>query len=244
MACPAAAHLPRVERPSGEAAKWGDVMHAWKETGKFPTNTLATRRRAAALVVSGQTRDSLYPVTGLHEISYALHTKNRIVDHLWRPGLTREARESWKAQFGQEWITGTCDYTGDILGDPWVDDFKSGREVPDNPWDLWQLRFYATCVAMMSHADQVHVSLTHWPRYPADSHPRRVWVPEPIQRQEIFGVILPLLEMKRREVEGSWDVTDARPGDHCTWCDAKTNCKAYQAALPADPYNPFEDELP
>ncbi len=173
----------------GEAAAWGTMLHTWKETGTFPVDTVATRRRLKSLAMSGVSREELYPDTGLHEISYALHTANRIVDHLWRPGLTREDREEWKAGFGPEWVTGTCDYTGDVLGDPWCDDLKSGREVTDNPWDLWQLRLYATCVAILSHADQVHVSLTHWPRYPADSVPERIWTPKPISKEEIFGFL-------------------------------------------------------
>ena len=210
-------------------------MHTWKETGGWGNTSLkVSERRMAALHGSGQTRESLYPSTGVHEVSYALHTRSRIVESY--VSSDRDEREAWKLGWDSEWLTGTCDYTGEVLDDPWVDDLKSGRYVPDNPFDLWQLRMYAACVCILAHAERVHVSLTHWPRSPADAPPTRTWAL--VEADTLINETLPLLEARRRLVEASWDRPDARPGQHCTYCEAANNCPALFSATD----NPFDGD--
>lgn len=238
MACPASAHLLRVIRPMGEAAGWGTLVHAWKESGVWLKAGKDVLRRDQALRDHGQSRAELWPAGGLHEVSYALNTKARVAERF--VSADRDEREAWKLGWDSDWLTGTNDWEGEVLGDPWVSDLKTGRFVPDNPWDAWQLKFYAACAAILSHADHVHVSIDHWPRYPADGPLNRVWAPEPITKDEIFGSVLPQLERKRQEVVASWDRPDARPGEHCTYCDAKAVCPA----LVRETQNPFFEESP
>ncbi len=218
----------------GEAAGWGTTLHTWKEAGHWGATTeRVIQPRMAALAKSGHSRESLYPDTGTHEVSYALHTQARVVERFVSDD--RDKREAWKLSWDSEWVTGTTDYEGDILGEPWTDDLKSGRFVPDDPFDLWQLRLYAVCLAILTHAEQVHVSVTHWPRYPASSAPRRLWTPEPIPSTRLLGETLPLLEAARKRVVASWDRPDARPGEHCTYCSCKQVCPA----LGVQSSNPF-----
>lgn len=224
--CPGSTHLARVTDSSGEAAKWGTIVHSWKETGEWPDNSLMYRRRTQAIASSGLSRESLWPSTsGTHEVAYALNTQSRICDKYSGP---REGADAWKASFDDNWITGTADWVGDLLGDAWIDDLKTGREIPSDPWDLWQLRFYALCAVMLTGADTARVSLTHWTRYPADAAPRRVWAPA-VTREELLGTTLPLLETARQAAHLSKrsGVADVTPGSHCTWCRAKPNCPAF-----------------
>jgi hypothetical protein len=225
IACPASTHLPVIRDNPGEAAVWGTLVHSWKETGQWH-KTLAARRRAAALAGAGLTRDTLWPSTaGTHEVSYALNTASRICDRYEGPA---SGRDGWKLSFDDNWITGTADWVGDILGDAWIDDLKTGSYVPSNPWDLWQLRFYALCAALLGGQEAVQISITHWPRYPADGAPHRIWAP-PVQRGELLGVTLPLLEMARQAAVESKraGVPVTQTGDHCHWCRAKPNCPEY-----------------
>lgn len=220
----------------GDAAQWGNTLHHWKESGDWGnTSPKVSNRRMEALAASWGSREALYPTSGTHEVSYALHTRSRIVERFVSPD--RDAREAWKAKFDSDWLTGTCDYEGEVLDAPWVDDLKSGRYVPDNPWDLWQLRFYAVCAAMYHNASQVAVSVTHWPRSPADAPPVRIWTPEPVHVDTLLNEILPALEALRREVVRSWDRPDARPGQHCTYCAASNHCPALRGP---DSDNPFD----
>ena len=231
VACPASTHLAQLVAPSErsqDAARWGTMLHHWKETGEWLEDTQPVRRRRAALVAGGVSREDLWPITGAHEVAFALHTANKLAVRCDLP--TREEKEAWKLSFDESWITGTCDYLGDLLGEPWVDDLKTGKyglHAEADPWDLWQMRFYALCAAMFTGADRVHVSLTWWPRYPADGVPLQIWA-EPVTATELLGLTLPLLETARRAAVASRLLTpDAQPGDHCTFCKSRTSCPAY-----------------
>lgn len=222
--CPGSAHLPRTpDNRDKTAANWGTNVHAWKETGKWWEDTLVTRRRQAALDAADLTRESLWPGSTGHEVSLALRSSVRTVESYVGPAAERDA---WKKSFDSNWLTGTADYIGEVLGTPWIDDLKTGREVPEDPWELWQLRFYAVCVMILNpDATEVLTSITHWPRYPADSPPRRLWS-KPIPRAEVLGTTLGLLEHGRRNVEASKKQLRVFPGPQCQWCPASVGCPA------------------
>lgn len=242
VACPASTHLPRAPRESSGAAEWGTVVHAWAETGRWDPDNLATRRRAAALVGAGVTREALWPGPGEHEVSFALHTRNRVCARERHPD--RAARDTWCSGFDSEWLTGTADWVGEWFGEPWIEDLKTGvghpvdyaghndgTVAPDggDPWDLWQLRFYAAAELLWRpDAAGVWVSVLWWPRYPADSVPLRIG-PRRVDRAEVTGLTVPLLETARVAREASLDSVDARPGEEqCRWCPSKGHCPAWQ----------------
>lgn len=224
--CPGSAHLERTpDTRDKTAANWGTNVHAWKETGEWWEDTQVTRRRQAALIAADMSRSTLWPGTTGHEVSLALRTSVRTVETF---SGHHEARESWKKGWDANWLTGTADYIGDLFGTPWIDDLKTGKEVPEDPWDLWQLRFYAVCVMILNPlATEVLTSITHWPRYPADSAPRRLWS-APIPREEVMGTTLGLLEHGRRNIEASKKSLRVYPGAHCTYCSAAPGCPAMQ----------------
>lgn len=227
IVCPASTHLVRIRHKSEaarKAADWGTVIHDWKETGKWPDGRVYERRQRA-LDAAGVSRDMLWPAdSGRHEVAFALHSKNRIVaQHVG----TKEEREAWKQTCEAEWVTGTTDWWGDYLGVPWVDDLKTGKAeyLKKDPWDHWQLRFYALCAVMLTGADECMVSLTHWPQYPADGVPVRYWARAP--REELLGMTLPLIEHARLNALRSKEV-EVEPvvGPQCTFCDCAANCPA------------------
>ncbi len=248
VACPASAHLPRGEDGASAAADWGTSVHAWAETGRWPADTAATRRRDAALRGAGLTREKLWP-GGAHEVTYALATGSRLATR--DVFGTRAEREAFTAGLGEEWLSGTADWVGDWFGEPWVEDLKTGKGHPidfaghragetppdgGDPWDIWQLRLYAVAEALVTRPSGVWVSVLWWPRYPADSVPVRIG-PRRADAAEIRGLTLPLLETARLNVIRSRaaPVADARSGDHCHFCRCKAVCPALQTQ--EDPWN-------
>ena len=244
VACPASTHLPRVPDSPGDGAAWGTLVHAWKETGRWPVDDLRTRRRAAALVAAGLTRGDLWP-GGEHEVTYAVSTAARGAMVARETLDTPEQRNAFAAARGPEWVTGTADWVGDWFGEPWIDDLKTGVSHPidfaahragdladdgGDPWDLWQLRFYALGEIVWRNREApsgVWVSVTWWPRYPADSAPVRIG-PRRVAAAEVLGTIGPLLEMARRNAaESAAGPAVARAGDHCTFCRSRAYCPVY-----------------
>jgi hypothetical protein len=114
------------------------------------------------------------------------------------------------------------------MGRPWVDDLKTGNPdyLPADPWDLWQMRVYATIALMLSGGDRVYVTLTRWPRYPADGVPKQDR-PRVVHRDEVFGLTLPTLELIRQRRLRSLDKPETVPGEHCRFCLAQPGCPEY-----------------
>jgi hypothetical protein len=256
VVCPASTHLAtigfKLDRAQ-KAADWGTIIHSWKETGQWPLALsgrwagkvpLMFQRRQANLAAAGKDRLDLWPADGRHEVSYALNTSTLTVGTYYDPTATQEQREAWKKGHGDEWLTGTADYVGDVLGRPWVDDLKTGNReyLPADPWELWQLRMYALCEAILTGAGTVLVSITSWPQYPADVLPIRVWAE--VTRATLLDEVASTLEQARVLAMASRRKLDARPGVHCgRWvdrqgevhylCDSAINCPS--------PYEPPDD---
>lgn len=233
LACPAAGHLPRLEvvRDSPNyAAQWGTAMHAWKETGEFPeTDNARTRKafedRLTVLAESEyKTREGLWAPAGTHEraVALALIDGVPVLDECLAP--TAEERDAWKFAKDDHYAVGTCDYDCGLLERWWVDDLKTGREVPTNPLELAQMKFYATYFALREKTS-VMVSLTHWPRSPASAPPKRRFAKKPWTVFDAEEFVEELEAARKRILRSrSLKVADARPGSHCNWCPASARC--------------------
>lgn len=224
--CPASGHLPRLAFPSesrDSAAEWGTAVHGWKEGRPMPEKWRAVwKRRETALAGAGLTVEDLWP-GGTHEIPVALTSVGGVVRVMRALEHGHGTGNVWKAAQPPEYVTGSLDFLGEQYGTPWVDDLKTGREVPEDPLALNQMRFYATAALYLTHAPEVLVSLTHWPRYPADGLPRRgeyaVWT------RDDARAFTERLETARLDYEFSRATEpDARPGDHCLYCPCAYVC--------------------
>lgn len=233
LACPAAGHLPRlvvVGDSPNYAAQWGTAMHGWKETGQFPETDNARTQKAYSdrLQILAESkyksREGLWSSAGTHERAVALAVIDgvpRLEEYL---APNADGRDAWKMSKDDRYCVGTCDYDGELLERWWVDDLKTGREVPDNPLDLAQMRFYATYFALRERTS-VMVSLTHWPRSPASAPPKRKFAKKP---WTLFDAeeFVETLEKARRSILRSrgLKVADARVGEHCSWCPSMERC--------------------
>lgn len=222
LACPAAGHLPRLELvKTSDAADWGTSTHCWKETGKpWEQYAKVFERRLAALEKAGMSRESLWPADGRHEVAVAVACGGwAFLEH---EGDLAE-RDAWKQSFDQTFAVGTADYFGQLTGQWWVDDLKTGREVPTDPRELVQLQFYGSYLVRKHDVDEVLLSITHWPRYPADGAPVRYWAEWTEDDADVF---LEQLGRARRAVLNSSKLPypDARPGAHCCYCPAQAHC--------------------
>lgn len=246
--CPASGHLPRQEDEPGDAAIWGKVVHSWKETGVWPTDSpyrISTlERRETALVVGGTSRETLWPSEiGVHEFKVAVSPTNWDWDTVNRVGSDEEARLAWKNQYPEEYAVGISDWFARLdeqrveelemqgitayVGQPWIDDLKTGREIPDDPLILIPQRLYATAGALYTQ-EPVLCSLTHWPRSPADGIPRRVWSPNPwgVVQAERFQKKLKRVHLRVLESKEA-KIPNTVPGEHCRYCPSMVFCPEY-----------------
>lgn len=172
MACPASTVLQSIDK-AGDAAIWGKFCHSWVETGGFVKQKEMTDKQFDAactllgkkIVASGIQREELWPLYGSFEVPFGINCVKEEV-------LQVENVEGWRDRFGEEWATGTIDYSSELLGDAWCDDLKTGRHLPhrDDP----QIMMY--CLARWLLDDKpsvIRFTLTHWPKYPIDQPPNR-----------------------------------------------------------------------
>lgn len=231
--CPASAHLPRDEEPPGEAAEWGKVIHEWKETGKWPENTQFRKstlvRRETALKDNGLTREELWPEeVGIHELRLAMSKSNIDWDQVARSADKDSDREAWKAQYDDRWAVGVCDWFATLDGQPWIDDLKTGKEVPDEPLTLPQLKMYSAWGAIYYDTTCL-VSLTHWPRSPADGPPVRIWSREGMTVKAARKFQAKLERIRLRVIESRDEKLNTVPGPHCKWCPSFNYCPEYNS---------------
>lgn len=244
LVCPASTHLPRLVQVSEnmqDAADWGHMMHRWKETGEYPKD-LPKRRmtaftdRMAALARHGQSRTSLWPAGGTHEALVAMRTERvrgvvqvELDRHDEFPDTPEglEQKKAWFRSHDDFWVTGTMDYSGTRLWVPWVDEFKTKREVPEDPRDMKQAVFYGAWLLINSGADWAHVSVSHWPRSPAGGPVMQRFFDPAMSQVEARAFVEGLEDARqaslRSKERGILD-PDARPGVHCEYCPSQLHC--------------------
>lgn len=228
---------PEAERMSPrakEGAAWGTLVHKWKATGRviaspdFPNHAKLFRKKLAHNGLANydddqKFRDSWWPPGGLHEVSVAVDCAGQGV--AWTQIEDETAMNAWKTSMPESWITGTLDYVGQVLGDPLIDDLKSGAWPPLPPKESAQLRFYAlAALRLHSPVDpfpgRVVLSITHWPRYPVIGLPKRYYhevLPKHLDKFEKM-----LRKAWKQHESGESDLT---PGAlQCVFCPAKAAC--------------------
>lgn len=212
-----------------EAAAWGTTGHTWMETGDVTPpkgygklGPLFKRK----LTTTGIKREQWWPENALHEIAIAINP-GKAYRAFGGPAATAAVKEAWKADFDDEWVTGTADARWWMFDQLYVDDLKTGREVT---WEQYQWQVHAYCLGIARCSDyrgDVHATLTHWPRYPVASVPRR------------FGKVITASELdafEQRLIRLRSDILRSREsrarlvltaGEHCTWCKSKKICPEF-----------------
>lgn len=208
-----------------KAGAWGTFVHYWKETGELLTSSdyfdsfKKTFDKKWEIVGSPELRETLWPVNGNHEVAYAYDCETGTVGQYLETN-----KEAWKASQPFQYVTGTCDYEGEVEGLVWVDDLKTGAMF-DTPADRsLQLYFYGLCASIFRWGDvqDVVVSITHWPKYPLSIYPDRRWGYLPAKRVKRFQSLLTETYDKMRE---KMDIMDrVNPGEWCLYCPAGLSC--------------------
>ncbi len=224
--------LPRSEEKSERAviaAEWGTAVHKWKETGEYPSGRWSSTLQKK--VKEAEVEREQYWTEGLHEVPLSYNVITGEARALVLP-VSNEKKQGWKDAFGDEWITGTADYLGLLLEQPWVDDLKTGRKVDDLDY-RYQQGFYCLVWTLFSMGEltPARSTITHWPKYPIKEKPRRFGtVLEPEFFLELQGKLKTLREevMKLRELEqaGRRESVVARlsDGPQCKYCPSRLAC--------------------
>lgn len=210
------------------------MVHLWAATGKvvaspdFPNHAKLFRKKLANNGLANwdddlKFRESWWPPTGLHEISVAVDCEGKGV--AWSQLEESMAMNTWKLEKPESWVTGTLDYIGQILGDPWVDDLKTGSWPPLPPKQSAQLRLYALAALRLTRPvdpvpSRVVLSITHWPRYPVIGLPKRYY-------HEVLPKHLDKFEKMLRKAWKQYESGEAElnPGElQCVFCPARAAC--------------------
>ncbi len=233
--------LARFDPPSDkrdEAAAWGTLAHHWKAAGLvvpvagYPRHPRALKNRLSSLTPTSSPsalREELWPSGGEHEVGVAVSALYASVGSIQGPPA---AVDAWKALQPDDRVTGTLDYHGLLLDEPWVDDLKTGRVAPSpRSAQLW-LYGLATFRLHLGSPDRIITSITHWPRYPATAAPKRIW--GSISRDELlrFERVLKLkyerlLELRSQALRSptDFDYKTLRPSeDRCRFCPSRVTC--------------------
>jgi hypothetical protein len=209
------------------AADWGTMVHHWKATGEI--KTVNGRENLPPLFMkklreSSVEREQWWPSTLTHEIAVAVNPLRQYAEYRGADG------DAWKRSFGADWCTGTVDGY-DWLFDSvlWVDDLKTGKEAPIED-HIEQLRFYALGLArVIDYRGPVHLTVTHWPRYPVIGTPQRTGVV--MEQDELldFEKRLAALRDTILYLRDGGNVNDElNPGDkQCAWCPGRGGCPEY-----------------
>lgn len=224
--------LPRSEEKSERAviaAEWGTAVHRWMETGELPKGRIGTTLKKK-IVESGVDRGSLW-INGLHEVPLAYNIRTRQARALVLP-LPDGDKAAWKNAHDDEWVVGTADYVGLLMDTPWVDDLKTGRKVDYIDY-RYQQGFYTMVwtLSQMGELTPARSTITHWPKYPIASKPRRFGTVLEVEFfQELQGRLKTLREdvMKLRELEQAGRresvVVRLSDGPQCVYCPSRLAC--------------------
>lgn len=236
LACPGSTVLPvqELRSPSTvEAGEWGTMVHTWKATGRvqpskaYPQHArLFTKKLKTVwgtIEDSEKARLTLWPDDGQHELSIAYNCNDG--SFAWSDTSTPD---EWKGKFGNEWITGTMDYLGDVLGVPWTSDLKTGRFPPDAEGP--QNMFYAAGTWLLKdRPPSVIASIDWWARYPVYNLPKRFDAEPDSESLDKF-----LWECQNSyRIHGRARVADDKTpflvtGSQCTWCPSRRICPMEQ----------------
>lgn len=247
LACPAASHLPRldrgvwspaylakpdtpfvapvveVEERSTTAADWGTAMHAAK--------AMAPDASEPFLSWIEPHRERLWPAhLGQHEVAVSYDVRTRKVLTFF--SAVRSEREDWKAAQGPDCVVGECDWWASLpTGEPWTDDLKTGWQTPTVVTP--QTMFYTmTRSAVVNQAlleagrdiwTTARISITHMPRA------RKGEDPEPRRDGLWYQVTDTALLAFEGEIKQAWVRAtglnpEPRPGDHCLYCPSASVC--------------------
>lgn len=214
-----------------EAADWGTMVHAWKETGEVVEvggrkNHPALFRRK--LERSGVKREVEWPESlGIkHELALAV---DPLCEYRSYEGDNKDA---WKNAHNDRWLTGTADGYWLLFDALTVEDLKTGAMVDIEDY-RYQLMAYALGVSrVIDYRRSINLVLNHWPRYPVMSRPKRtVRVVEPDELLAFEKRLIKLRDDIRRCRE---DVRNLilRPSEAaCTWCPSRSFCPEYEGRL-------------
>lgn len=231
--CPVTGLLPQVDLRGDhvrEAADWGTMAHRWKASGEVraqPGRPSHERLFREKLVRTGIRREDWWP-GGRHEVAMAVDCvrMGRAAEFVG----DKAAVDAWRESLGNEYAAGEADYVGDLFGVPLIDDLKTGRFPPEPSSP--QLRLYALGLwILLDSPDRVIASVTHWPRYPVVSLPRResheytarqltaFWKELRLaRRRKMMAIKLRLVDQQANAVPGAW----------CLYCDGKASCTKRQ----------------
>lgn len=234
LECPAASWLPRLERgvwrpgylqegvvelppnptelEDTSAADHGTAMHDAKANN--------TRAMEPYLSLVEPWREKLWPTElGVHEqlLAYSCVTGEVVVGP---HNLTDEEAATWKAQWGAEWVVGTCDWWGNLpSGEPWISDLKTGWRTPEvvTPQTL----FYLMLKCRVDGWDYGRVCIDHWPKREETPTREGLW-------RQVSGLVLDSFEddlqtaYRRAVVVPS---PAAIAGSHCQYCPSAGVCE-------------------
>lgn len=192
------------------------MVHKWAETGVVSDPKLAEK-----ITLSGTDRAKLWP-DGLHEITLAL---NVVTGEGQRYYGADDGKEEWKSNFGDEYITGTLDFIGELLDCPWVDDLKTGRFVQ---WEDYraQQSFYALAWSRYKYGEsrECRSTVTHWPRYPKHLPPTRHGVHLSLDYFGAYAKRLSQLRDDTLRLRDQFNEGALNPGPQCKYCPSRAHC--------------------
>lgn len=205
------------------AADWGSIGHHWKETGEVVE--VNGRKNLVPLWEkkireSGVRREDWWPDSMTHELALGVKPFEAYAKMVG----TREEKDAWKAGLSDEWCSGSLDgfdWMFDVL---WVDDLKTGRFVTLEEHQE-QMRFYALGASrVLDYRGPVHVTLTHFPRYPVVNKPVRMG--RVIEQDELLWFEKRLVQLRDDILRAKEDRKKLQlvAGEHCTFCRARHGC--------------------
>jgi hypothetical protein len=239
--CPASTVIPEVESEPGNSAIWGSAWHQVVELGALGERECRDKVTGAVVKVEwprwvvkgvsdklanlpralGDIRGEFWPGNGTHETKGLIDGDEFEVASLLVDGGPYPIREGS--------IRAKVDYIGEKLGEPWVDDLKTGREP--TPADSLQIGVAALIVAQVTGAQGVWGSVTHWPRYPKSNEPEREWQ---YYDAEALSNVRKVLKVIRGDALSPFPtINPARdewgePVGQCKWCGSRPNCPAWK----------------
>ena len=225
LQCPGHLTLPHtreVSQNAVNAAEYGTMVHHWAETGEIvgsKSHTKTFEKKLSVLQTNGITRQTLWPISGYHEVTFAYNCVDGRLGTCWLKG--QEATRA-KLSYGDDWVTGTADYVYIKDGLCGVNDLKTGMLFDSQPDELSQLYFYLMCWTKYTGVTETKdglLSVIHWPKYPLDSLPGTEERVIPWLRLVKFENYLQKLHKNYKEGSAPFVL-----GEECEYCPAAESC--------------------